>query len=76
MTEKTRYVFKTKIVSVEERFRTLRVAKKADGTTEEERESLGWFIRLDQSSAISMGPEKPADWKAGDVIKHTMEKVG
>lgn len=67
-----RYVFTTKLVSVEEKFRTIR-AKKVGDQVQEETESLGWFLRLSESSAICVGAEKP-DLAAGDLVTLTIEK--
>lgn len=70
----TRYKFVTKVVNVEERHRVVSTAKKPDGTTEEVTESLGWFVRLDQSSALHFGSIRP-DMNKGDTVQMTIEKV-
>jgi len=73
MTDKVRYVFHERAVSVEERFVTVRVKKNPDGTASEERESQGWFLRLVGSSSIYLGIEKPP-FAAGDMLRMTLER--
>lgn len=62
----------TRVISVEERFRVARGYKRGDETVLEQK-SLGWFIRITESSAIGVGPNKP-DVSPGDEIILTLEK--
>jgi hypothetical protein len=68
-----RYVFNTKVISVENRKRTAR-GRLVDGKTVLDEESLGWFVRFSESSAICVGTDQPP-FVAGDTIKITMEKA-
>lgn len=62
-----------RVLSVEERFQTIRGHLDANKQTVLEQENLGWFIRITESSAIGVGPNKP-DVQAGDEIIITLEK--
>lgn len=61
------------VLSVEERFRDIRGYKNEAGQTQIDRESLGWFIRISESSAIGVGSVRP-DINPGDEIILTLEK--
>jgi hypothetical protein len=61
------------VLSVEERFQTVSGRKNPDGGVDLVKESLGWFIRITESSAIRVGATKP-DVKIGDEIILTLEK--
>lgn len=63
------------VISVEERTETLRGRKDADGNAVLETRSLGWFIRISDSSAIGVGMEKP-DVAVGDEIVLLLVKKG
>jgi hypothetical protein len=69
----TRYAFTSTVISVDEKFHTNRVVM-IEGKPQEEKESLGWFVRITESSAICVGGERP-DIKKGDKVKITLEKV-
>lgn len=70
----TRYVFETNVINVEEKFCTVR-GRMVDGQKVVDTESMGWFIRLTESSAICVGSEKP-NIVAGDKVRFTLEKIG
>lgn len=62
------------VLSVEERFETVRGYKDAAGQTVLEKRSLGWYVRITESSAIRVSGVKP-DLKPGDELIVTLEKV-
>ena len=64
---------KAEVLSIEERFETLRGYKGADGQTVIDKNSLGWFVRITNSSAIRVGNTKP-DIQPGDQVVLTLEK--
>lgn len=64
-----------RVLSVEERFETVRGYKDPiTGQTVTDRRSLGWFIRITESSAICVGRSKP-DVAEGDELVLTLEKA-
>jgi hypothetical protein len=63
-----RYVSKCVALSVEERHRD----EWDEATKGTKKVSLGWFVRVNESSAIFVGMEKP-DIKAGDKLKLSLE---
>jgi len=68
-----RFAWTARVLSVEEKFRDVHIS----GTGPEAvmgKESLGWFVRISESSAIRVGTEKPG-LQPGDTVKLTMEKV-
>ena len=76
-----RYVFHSRIASIDEKRRAVRSyktgAKLADGKDEiaVEYESTGWFVGIDQFAiSISVGDLKPP-WEIGQKITMTIEDV-
>lgn len=63
-----------RVISVEERFETMRGYKNEAGEAAFDKHSLGWFIRITESSAISVGHSKP-DVGPGDELILTLEKA-
>lgn len=69
-----RYIYFANVVSVTEHFETVSGRKNEQGQVDITHKSLGWFVRVTESSAIHVGMEKP-DIKVGDRIKITYEVV-
>lgn len=70
----TKYVYLATVISVTEKFQDLPVVQDANKQWSVPKESLGWYIRISASAAISVGDEKP-DLVPGDQIQITIEKV-
>lgn len=71
----THYVFHTSVISVTERKEQYNHRRNPDdNSTLYDIRSLGWFVRITESSAIFFGMEKP-ELEPGDKIKITIEKV-
>lgn len=62
------------VISVEERFETLKGYRTEKGEAVIEQRSIGWYVRISQSSAIFVGTEEPP-FKKGDKINLTLEKA-
>lgn len=77
-----KYVCAHRVISCEERFEESRVPvgpppsaeSAANRQYEVRKRSLGWFVRLEGSSAIGPFPDDPG-FKAGDVLRATWEKA-
>lgn len=74
LAERVRYTVQAKIVYIEEHFRPRYIAGIGKDATFDQ-ESLGWFILLDGShEAIQVGRDKP-DWKKGETVRISFERV-
>lgn len=79
-TETVRYVWFATVLSIDEQFQTM--GTYATGTLDaggrpvydNKKESLGWFVRVSNSSGLLFGSSKP-DLKPGDHVRLTCEKV-
>lgn len=70
----TRYVINSKVSAIQEEFDQKYISGFGDSAVFEKR-SKGWFVFLEGSyEKLHLGTEKP-DWKKGDKIRITMEKV-
>jgi hypothetical protein len=63
-----RYVSKCVALSVEERYRS----EWNEAAKETKQVSVGWFVRVTESSAVYVGMEKP-DIKEGDKMRLVLE---
>lgn len=68
MTDHVRYIAKCTAISVEERF----ASSWDDATKAAKQISLGWYVRVSESSAVFVGSEKP-DIKTGDKLRLVLE---
>lgn len=60
VTDRTRYIWQSRVLKVEERF--------------EIGISIGWFIQINPEVSIRLGVDKP-DLKEGDLIEHSIIKL-
>jgi hypothetical protein len=74
-----RYNFEVQVISVEERFEEHRVNPHPDPADpsktvyDVQKTSLGWFVRISDSSAMYFGMTKP-DFGKGDTLEMTAMK--
>lgn len=74
MHQGTRYAVWTKVVRVEERFKTEYVSGSGADVVNRQR-SLGWFVQfLGSYEMLFLGLEKPDGLETGDTVKITVEK--
>jgi hypothetical protein len=66
--DRARYVSKCVALSVEERFKS----EWDEAAKEVKKVSVGWFVRVSESSAVFVGMEKP-DIKEGDKMRLALE---
>jgi hypothetical protein len=70
----TRYVVKTKVICVEERFKTVYVSGSGANVVNRQN-SLGWFVQFEGSyEMLFVGHEEPVGLKKGDAVRITVEK--
>ena len=71
---KMRYIINSKVSAIQEEFDQKYISGFGDNAVFEKK-SKGWFVFLEGSyEKLHLGTEKP-DWKKGDKIRITMEKV-
>lgn len=70
-----RYVSRCVAMSVEERFEDFNHRKDPNDATKfvSDKRSIGWWVRVSESSAVFVGMEKP-DIVKGDSLRHILEK--
>lgn len=73
----TTYLIRTRVARVEEKFLTIYQnleEAKTESQVEKERQSIGWFIRMEGSSEyLHLGAEKP-ELEAGDKVEIMIRK--
>jgi len=70
----TKYIFYSIVSKVEEKFENYNWHKNADGKSECDRRSLGWYVWLGGLSDSWRVSAAEPELKAGDKIKMTWEK--
>lgn len=72
---RTRWILgTTRVVSVENRKQRHSWAKEEDGSVTFQEKDLGWWVRVEGSSALYIGTEQP-DLKVGDQLRMIVEKI-
>ena len=70
-----RYIFYSRVRSVERVSKVVRVIKNADDSTTAEKQDLGWFLRLEGSyEALHIGfGEEPPAFRVGERVRIIVE---
>ena len=70
-----RYVVNTKVIRVEERFKTEYVSSSGKDVVTNQR-SLGWFVQFEGSyEMLFLGHEEPVSLVKGDAVRISVEKI-
>ena len=68
------HAFRATVISIEEKFANGAAVKDANGDWTVPQRSLGWFVRISESSSVCVGDKRP-NMAAGDAVRITLEKI-